>query len=517
MESAWQVPRSIWSKAMNFEHDLFISYAHIDNQALVPGQDGWITTFQRSIEIRLAQLLGREPKIWRDLKLNGNDFFDEEIVQQLPKVAALITILSPRYVQSEWCLKELQAFCDATESSGGVRFGNKARIFKVVKTPVATEKHPPLVQGVLGYEFYRVSAESTRPRELAQGTEGENEYWAKLDDLAYDLCELIERVQSSSDQPSTNGNSSKRAIYVAETTHDLREKRDAIRRDLMLHGYPVFPDKPLPLVSPEFQQAVGESLAQCDMSIHLVGRNYGVVPEGDTKSIVELQNELARNAGDDDGQLPRLIWVPPGLEVDDERQQGLIDFLQTHIQKTNTDLLEVSLEEFKAAIHERLRRDEPDEDESKSDDATDAVPADDSEVRRIYLVCDQRDLENVGSLEDYLFDQGYEVVLPAFEGDEADVRQDHVENLRMCEGIIIYYGSANELWLRAKLRELQKVAGYGRAEPMLAKAIFIAGPSTPKKERFRTREAIILRATEGFSADVMTQFVEKLARRDRVS
>lgn len=48
---------------MRFEKDIFISYAHIDNESLVDGDKGWITEFHRSLEIRLAQLLGQKPVI----------------------------------------------------------------------------------------------------------------------------------------------------------------------------------------------------------------------------------------------------------------------------------------------------------------------------------------------------------------------------------------------------------------------------------------------------------------------
>ena len=62
----------------------------------------------------------------------------------------------------------------------------------------------------------------------------------------------------------------------------------------------------------------------------------------------------------------------------------------------------------------------------------------------------------------------FEVILPVFEGDEAQVRQEHEANLTDCDAALIYYGAGNELWLRSKLRELQKIAGYGRTKPMLA-------------------------------------------------
>ncbi|MEO0394785.1 MAG: hypothetical protein AAF243_02220 [Cyanobacteria bacterium P01_A01_bin.137] len=54
---------------MDFDKDLFISYAHIDNQSLIPDQEGWISTFHKALAIRLSQIRGTPPQIWRDRKL----------------------------------------------------------------------------------------------------------------------------------------------------------------------------------------------------------------------------------------------------------------------------------------------------------------------------------------------------------------------------------------------------------------------------------------------------------------
>ena len=63
-------------------NDIFISYAHVDNEALTEGQKGWISQFHRTLEIRLRQLLGDNPRIWRDMKLSGTDIFDEKIINE---------------------------------------------------------------------------------------------------------------------------------------------------------------------------------------------------------------------------------------------------------------------------------------------------------------------------------------------------------------------------------------------------------------------------------------------------
>ena len=139
---------------MRFSKDIFISYAHIDDESLIEGEKGWISDFHRSLEVRLSQLLGYRPKIWRDSSLDGNHDFSNEIIDQFPDIAILISILSPRYVNSEWCTREVNEFCRISEQNAGLTINNKARVFKVIKTPVEIENHPKPIQGMLGYEFY---------------------------------------------------------------------------------------------------------------------------------------------------------------------------------------------------------------------------------------------------------------------------------------------------------------------------------------------------------------------------
>ena len=105
---------------------------------------------------------GKSPQIWRDPKLQGDDFFAETLMERLKRVVALISVVSPRYVKSEWTRKELSEFWKAAEAQGGVCIGDKARIFKVLKTPVPRELHPPELCSLLGYEFYKSIARQGR-------------------------------------------------------------------------------------------------------------------------------------------------------------------------------------------------------------------------------------------------------------------------------------------------------------------------------------------------------------------
>jgi hypothetical protein len=492
---------------MNFEGHAFISYAHLDNVELIEGGKGWVTNLHRALEVRLAQLLGKQPQIWRDPKLSGNDVFADALVERLRRVAALLSVVSPRYIKSEWTRRELAEFWKAAEQQGGVRFRDKARIFKVLKTPVPPEAHPPELQPLLGYEFFKVDPDSGRIHEFDEvfGAEAQRDFWIRLDDLAHDVCCLLEMLEASEMPVSLSSGIESGTIFLAETTSDLREQREAIKRDLQQHNYTVLPARALPLVASELKAAVRDDLAQCRMSIHLMGKSYSFVPEASAESLLEIQNELATERGEQSGGFSRLLWIPPGLEIEDERQRRVVEQLRLdpRIQK-GADLLETSLEDLRTVIQDRLKQ--------KQNPAAEpaATVTAGKGLTQLYLIYDQRDANEASPWADFLFEQGFEVIHPVFEGDEAEVREYHEENLRSCDGALILYGAASECWLRRKLRELQKSAGYGRIKACPVVGILLIPPKTAEKERFRTHEATIIPQLAGFSRDLLQPFISRL-------
>lgn len=130
--------------------------------------------------------------------------------------------------------------------------------------------------------------------------------------------------------------------------------------------------------------------------------------------------------------------------------------------------------------------------------------------RRRYFVADQGDADRIVPWCDALFDQHLEVIQPIFDGDEAELRAFHEETLSSCDACLIFYGAGNELWLRRKLREIQKSPGYGRTKP--APLVWIAqiGPRTPDKERFRTHEATVVPQWDGVALEALRPFIAQL-------
>jgi hypothetical protein len=177
--------------------------------------------------------------------------------------------------------------------------------------------------------------------------------------------------------------------------------------------------------------------------------------------------------------------------------------MDPRIQK-GSDLLETPLEDLRTVIQDRLKQAaEPVRKRS-------VTPTSDQNPAQVYLIYDQRDVGVTSPWADFLFDRGFEVLRPVFEGDEREAREYHEENLRACDGALIFYGAANELWVRRKLRELQKSAGYGRIKPIRAVAISLLAPKTEEKERFRTHEANVIPQLGGFAPDPLLPFITQL-------
>ncbi len=478
---------------MGFSRDIFISYSHNDNDVPFEGQDGWVSNFSKCLKLRLNQLTPGMTGIWRDPKLTRTYDFPDALKKQLQNSAALVVIVSPSYMESEWCTIERREFCSSAKNKVGME--GKRPIFKVVKLP-PEKTLPSELQDILGWQFYNEDPETGRYREIDPFLSKETypKWFPILEDLAQEIKDIL---NNDPGKKSPEGP----VIYLAKTTLDLREQYDSIRRDLRRNGYTVLPDCELPGVESELKSVIEDQLKKSDLSVHLIGQSYGMVPEGSNESVIALQNELAIARGESDFR--RLIWLAPDQHPDDPRQ---IEYLQSLREDSrmneNADILEhQSLEKLKEIVYERLKSLQSKGESSTCD-----------ETKRVYVMCDQNDINEASQIADYLYKNNLEPELPVFEGDEKDRRLLHEDYLRECDAFVMYYGHAHELWLRRMRNDLLKVMGQGRCKPILANAIYVGPPGTPQKENLRIRE-LTIRQTEHLDPTSLKPFLEQVHRK----
>lgn len=489
---------------MSFDQNVFISYAHIDNQPLTAEQQGWITRFHASLQALLSMRMGCKAAIWRDDKLRGNDIFADEIVGQFQRTALLVSILTPRYLNSEWCTKEVREFCRVAEQTGGLVVENKSRVFKVLKTPVETQDSlPNAVKDALGYEFF--TYEDGAPLELdpAYGDKFSQDYNRKVGKLAWDVAQLLKKLggggQSEGQAPA------KATIYLAECSYDRRTARETLEADLKLHGHTVLPDRELPREEADYIAAVEGLLARCSLSIHLIGSSYGAVPDGPSqKSVVILQNELAARRCKNSA-LQRVIWLPEGTHSDQAPQQGFIEALHGDAEaQFGADLVTADLEQLKSSIHSALKKLEQPQ--------APAAPAGAGAAKLVYLICDEKDRKATVPVRKFLQEKGLEVAIPAFEGDAAAVREANQKLLTTCDAVILFYGAGDEAWKRTVDNELKKTKAYRGADSLLASYTYLSEPKTPDKEELiELEQPRLINALGGFAEAQMTALLQTLA------
>jgi hypothetical protein len=486
-----------------FQIHLFISYAHMDNEPLNGEPEGWVSQFHRSLETMLSMRMGRKAEIWRDKKLSGNDNFGPEILAQFPKTALLISVLTPRYVDSDWCTREVREFCKAAEQAGGVVMENKSRVIKVIKTPVEDES--PLVEAMrntLGYPFY-VFSDDQAPIELdpAYGPDIAQKYNLKVAKLVWDISQQIKKLETTGNERLIEPLASKPTVYLAESSWDQRQAREALEAELRLHGYSVLPDRPLPREETSYLAEVGRLLERSSLSIHLVGATYGAVPDGPSqKSIVVLQNEAAVERSRKEG-LRRLIWVPEGTSARQVEQQQFIDTLQKSVEaQFGADLMICDLETLKDVIHATLKKlQKP------------STPQSPPGEQLVYLIFEGRDRQATIPLRRFLKNQGLDIQIPLFEGDAATVRQNNQDLLAQCDGVIVFYGAGDESWKRTVDSDLRKIKGSRVAKGPMARCTYLAEPATDdKRDLIELEEPDVMNGLGGFSEAGMQPFLQKL-------
>jgi hypothetical protein len=485
-----------------FDFDVFVSYAHADDELL--NNVNWVTQFERELKVKLRMVVGKPVEVWFDhQQVDPAHVIDAHIPDQVRRSGILVSVVSPSYVESDWCTRELEAFIDSAKNKGGVAIGNKLRIIKVVKTPVAPpapEIREPL-KGLKGCEFFRLD-QHDRPRELWLGDPNvAAEYGLKVGDVAEEIRKLFLLIKKGVDEPAAP----RRTVYLAEATADLAREHDWLRRELEARGYAVVPDRALPVEAGELEATVKEFLKSAELSVHLIGARYGFVPDGAEHSIVEIQNQLASEC--DTAGFSRILWIPPGLQPLQEHQTAFINKIRSQPGgAARFDLLETSREELKSFVLDRMDR-------KKSPEPAAPQPSS-AAGTRIYLIRDPRDESDVEPLIRYLDEQGFVVIHPLGAGEPEQVREDHKENLLLCDAVLIWWGHADEFWLRQKMRDLIKAPGMGRTTPFRATAVCIAGPPAPEKDKFicSAREARVLRFADGLKPEPLAPVFESLRK-----
>ncbi len=494
---------------MKSNQEILITYAEADDQP-IDGGVGWVSNFNKFLTNLLFQINKVEPKV----RLVSDDKLTDK---DLTGATVVIAVLSDSLEKT--AVDKIENWAQGLHKSGKLVSGGISKFCKVLKTPIDPDKLFPSLSELVSYDFYFVDARTGEMQEFTRffGSDAERSFWMKLVDISYDISYLLSADDKGSKKTGAEVGRDK-TVYLASSGMDLLIQRDVIKRELKRHGYEVLPNTALPKDASELEKMVREDLSKCRLSIHMVGEDYGYRPTGSELSVVDIQNRVAQEyttemseynkKHDNEKPFSRLIWLSPDLLNVSERQRIFIEDIKSSAALLEeAEVLQIQLQELKAIIREELmtggrfnvKR------EVAGYDTTD-----EEGTKVIYLITDKSDLKESKAIQDFLTKQGFKVLAPSFEGELVDIRYIHQENLRRCDGSIIYYGNATSEWIKTKLQDLLKAPGFGREKPLRVKAVYLEGKKEIDTSHFEKNKTLVLGNTDKFDPKNLAPFLTKL-------
>ncbi len=485
---------------MEKDNDISIFYDQADNSRLTEDGAGWVDRFKLFLTMMLRQITGKEPRI------SGLPEDQVPSAENLSDIKILILIISPHSVKSGKITKVLDNFYASRKKN---KDNQVSHVFKVLKFPVSNTDQPENLRSLLAYDMYNYNPATGQSQEIDNffSPEAETDFWMKMVDLAYDINELLLRYNGSPEEYDNDGH--RIGVFLAETDPELVVQRNMIRRELQRIGYSVYPKKNLSPDPDGVKEELNELLPHCFATIHLLSDRVELKEDGSSGTSVTAQNDHVSTYIKTTGEeilknFSRLIWLSPNFKVSEEKQHRFIEKLRRDVEESGrTEIFQTPFEDFKFIVRRTLSEFPERVSDIKTEEATG------SGNKKIYVIYDKEDKNNVQPLLDLMNKKGYKVLLPSFEGNLMDIRQLHIQNLVDFDGVIIFRDHVNEFWVRMKLLDILKSPGFGRLKSLDNKAILSAGARKLNKEHFRNYEVDLIE-TSNVDEKIIEPFLSKI-------
>ncbi len=486
----------------NYQNDIFVSYAHVDNIPLPGSQDGWVSTLIDGLRIKLGQKLGRSDlfSLWKDDQLSPHKPFTPEIMDALAHSATLLIILSPGYMASPWCQREMQSYWQEIDKRNSAH----SRIFVVERDKLEFDEKPKVLEQLDGYKFWIQGRESKAPRILGEPTvTGDILYNDKLADLALDLAkelhQLKEKAGKTIECPVARASESESkpddrpAVFIAEVTDILDvQKRDQVSRYLDQEGFRVLPEKTTNYpayrsASANLDEVIAADMKKCRLFVQLLSDEPGKINPG-TLSFPAVQFRIAL-----DLKMSVLQWRDPDLKTETIQPSEHRDLLE------GDSVMAVGLEEFKQECVKQLRvimQPPP--------------PIKIGGFNMVYLCTYFADKELSDDIGRELKKMNIAFSLPAFSENKTLIEEEHVFCLTDSDGLIFVYGPSTCNWTGSQLRRSCRTIAM-RKTPPKALAVYAGPPENNPDLGVGIPGMITLDGRKGFNAGSLQDFVAALA------
>jgi len=457
-----------------FDYDIFISYAHVNNQRASEGEEGWVTQFQKHFEMQLSTLVGRMGlvKIWWDPEIDGNQLFDRTIQERVNRSAIFLAMTSKGYLASDYCQQELLWFVQkATAEAWGLSIGDRVRVFNLLLNNIPHTRWPDAYSGTSGHPFHDAESEN----EIGYPTDpGEKLFKRQLRALVEAVYSTLEEFRAVLTAPPNTADESRQGrddkstnehqftVFLADTSDALRTLRRRVANELSQQGVRLTAQVPPPFEAGPHDDKVIAEIKRADLSVHLIdawpGREIEHRPE---RTYPQHQAELAlAHAG------AQLIWAPQSLDlqsVEDEAHRSFLDQLENGPREGACySFIRESPSALTREILVRL------------DQLRKAALAP-QELSAVLLDTHLKDQLHALELSRFFLNHDVQPYINPETDDPSKNVKILEERLKQVSRLIIVFGDVAEEWVRARLGEAVKIAITEEC-PLKACGIYFAPP-----------------------------------------
>ena len=331
-----------------FKHDIFISYAHIDNIPILDQQEGWVNTLYKNLKVMLDKRIGKMNllDIWYDNKaLDGSTLFDNSIENGIMDSAIMICINSPGYKESDYCKKEMVTFHKkALNEKTGIMVGDRSRMVQVLLNNIPHAEWPEELSGATGFPFHNATDADSWGDTLEPDSDEFKKTLQNLRDAIFKLITDFIQEQSkvrveeksviksvpekvvdnnptgASDEGDNNGYT----VFMGEVSDSLRVSRKRAILELEKKGFKVKCGIPPPDDSAGHEAATLNALNSSQIAIHLLDTLPGrEIVDCAEMGYPQKQTEIVLNS-----DKAQMIWMPADIDFEEIEDEAYKKFLR---------------------------------------------------------------------------------------------------------------------------------------------------------------------------------------------
>ncbi|MEK7990639.1 MAG: toll/interleukin-1 receptor domain-containing protein [Thiotrichaceae bacterium] len=433
----------------DYQYDIFVSYAHVDNDPLPGAEQGWISTLINGLRNHLGQKLGRADayQLWLDTHEPVNAQLISRRQQYVSESALLLIILSPAYLASDCCMNELNQFI----AQAGIAEG---RVFIIEHDYIESDERPSCLETIMGYPFWIRDNMTQQVRKLGvpkPNPEREFEYYQRLDDVAREMVNKLKSMQQAV-RPNVENVTPSTTVFLAAATEDLIEQRSKIKRYLIQQNIRVLPEN-----STGFNPNIVQDLEQSQLFIQLLS-------DKTDGGYTLFQYHQAKQAN-----LNILQWRPQSIDMNQIPDANQRDLLMTDT------VVAMGLVEFQHYVSQQINKWRQIEAERQHQaQFLQQIQQQTEQDIVVFIDANPDDMTLGQQISEVLQNYGIAYTLPlpiTPQTKAAEIRKDLKNNLLYSDALLVLYGEATPEWVRGQLWEVRRLQA-NRKQSLKVFAVF---------------------------------------------